>query len=135
MSQHVIKCAKVTLNVILSYRCVELVCWSFGLFYSEFCSSLLAWTLCMWLFWFWSLSYLLAGGCALGRCFPASWWLWSIVDYSSSDLFFFRFLDWCLIAFICVPDFYWVNATIIFCFFFVMRRFRFKYVLYSSFFV
>ncbi|KAG5410452.1 hypothetical protein IGI04_006771, partial [Brassica rapa subsp. trilocularis] len=37
------------------YRCVELVSWSFGVFYSELRAS-----------------YLLAGGCALGKCFPGS---------------------------------------------------------------
>ncbi|KAG5388478.1 hypothetical protein IGI04_030019 [Brassica rapa subsp. trilocularis] len=54
------------------YICVELVSWSFDLFYSELCVSSLAWAPCMWLFCLCGDSYLLAGGCALGMCFPAS---------------------------------------------------------------
>ena len=75
-------------SCFLWYRCVELVFWCFGLFYSELCGSSLAWAPCMWLFCLWGDSYLLAGGCALCMCFPASWWLWS-GDYSFSILF------WC----------------------------------------
>ena len=80
------------------YGCVDLVSWSFGLFYSELCGSSLAWAPYMELFCLWGASYLLVGGCALGMCFPAlgmcfpaSWWLWSSGDYSSSDMFFWCF--------------------------------------------
>ena len=82
-------------SCILWCRCAELVFWSFGLFYSEFCGSSLAWTSCMCLFSLWGASYLLAGGCdsgAWGMCLLGSWWLWSPDDYSFSDLFgFFGF--------------------------------------------
>ena len=118
------------------YRCVELVSWSCGLFYSELCGSSLAWVPCIWLFCLRGASYLLTGGCALGMCFPASWWFWCSVDYSSSDLFFFSFLDWCLIAFIYVPDLYWVSVTIVFCFFFLWcGDLGLDYLSYSSFFL
>ena len=75
-------------SCFLWYMCVELVFWCFGLFYSEFCGSSLAWAPCMWLFCLWGDSYLLAGGCALFMCFPASWWLWS-GEYSFSILFWY----------------------------------------------
>ena len=46
--------------------CAELVFWSFGFFYLEFCGLSLAWAPCMCLFSLWGASYLLAGGCASG---------------------------------------------------------------------
>ena len=74
-------------------KCAELVFWSFGFFYLEFCSSSLAWALTMFLFSLWGASYLLAGGCVSGaldmRPF-VSWWLCSSDDYFFSDpLFWF----------------------------------------------
>ena len=72
-------------------RCAELVFWSFGFFYSEFCCSSLAWAPCMCLFGLWCASYLLAGGCASGALdmhLFISWWLFSSDDYSFSDPFF-----------------------------------------------
>ena len=72
-------------------RCAELIFWSFGFVYSEFCGSSLAWTPCMCLFSLWGAHYLLAGGCASGvldmRLF-VSWWLCSSDDYSFSDPLF-----------------------------------------------
>ena len=46
--------------------CAELVFWSFGFFYLEFCGLSLAWAPCMCLFSLWGASYLLAGGCVSG---------------------------------------------------------------------
>ena len=75
-------------------RFAELIFWSFGFFYSEFCGSSLAWALCMCLFSLWGAPYLLAGGCASGvldmRLF-VSWWLCSSDDYSFSDPLFWLF--------------------------------------------
>ena len=98
-------------------RCDELVFWSFGFFYSEFCGSSLAWTLCMCLFSLWSVPYLLAGGCASGaldmRLF-VSWWLCSSDNYYFSDPLFWLFAlvldhdplcsgDWFVSYFIFLP--------------------------------
>ena len=75
-------------------RCVELVFWSFGFFYSEFRGSSLAWALCMCLFNLRGASYLLAGGCVSGaldmRLF-VSLWLYFSHDYSFPDPFFWFF--------------------------------------------
>ena len=85
-------------SCILWCRCAELVFWSFGLFYSEFCGSSLAWAPCMCLFSLWGASYFLAGGCVSGaldmRLFVL-WWLFSSDDYSFSGPLFWVFWFFC----------------------------------------
>ena len=75
-------------------RCVELVFWSFGFFYSKFFGSSLAWALCICLFSLRGASYLLADGCvssALDIRPFVSLWLYFSEDYSFSDPFFWFF--------------------------------------------
>ena len=83
-------------SCILWCRCVKLVFWSFGFFYSKFCGSLLASAPCMCLFSLWGASYLLADGCvasALDMRLFVSWWLCSSDDSCFSDpLFWFFFV-------------------------------------------
>ena len=85
-------------------RCAELVFWSFGFFYSEFCGSSLSWMPCMYLFSLWgaSISWWLCFWCFrhASFCFVVTlffWWsffLWPV---------FLVFLRWCLITILCVP--------------------------------
>ena len=87
-------------SCILWCRCAELVFWSFGLFYSEFCGSSLAWAPCMCLFSLWGASYFLAGGCVSGaldmRLFVL-WWFFSSDDYSFSGPLFWVFWFFALV--------------------------------------
>ena len=75
-------------------RCAELLFWSFGFFYSEFCGSSLSWAPCMYLFSLWGASYLLTGACASGALdmhLFVLWWFCYSDDYSFSDPFFWFF--------------------------------------------
>ena len=84
--------------------CAELLFWSFGFFYSEFCGSSLSWAPCMYLFSLWGAFYLLTGGCASGaldmRLFVLWWFFFPMIIPSLTR--FFGFLLWCLIAILCV---------------------------------